>query len=66
MNLRSPVLDAGGKPQKKKAEASMDWKPNACTMPGPGIEPRFSGGQQWRRTTTLPAFSIMLTNGYVL
>ena len=36
---RSPVLDAGGRTRRKPAEASMDWKPNAHTAPGLGIEP---------------------------
>ncbi len=42
-------------PGEKPAEASMDWKPNACTAPGPGIEPGLSGAQRWGRTATPPA-----------
>ncbi len=36
-------------------EASLDWKPNGHTVPGPGIEPELSGPQHGGSTTTLPA-----------
>ena len=29
-----------GEPGEKPVEASMDWKPNPRTAPGPGIKPR--------------------------
>ncbi len=38
--------------RKKPAESSMDWKPNARTAPGPGIEPGLSGAQRRERTAT--------------
>ena len=37
-------------PEKKPAEASMDWKPNACIALRHGIEPGLSGTQRWGRT----------------
>ncbi len=33
-------------PGEKPAEASLDWKPNGHTAPGPGIEPGLSGPQR--------------------
>ncbi len=44
-----------GDPGEKPVEASLDWKPNARTAPGPGIEPGVSGAQHWGRTATPPA-----------
>ncbi len=56
--LSTPVLDTGGilEPGEKPAEATMDWKPNSRTAPGPGIEPGLSGAQCGRRTVTPFAF----------
>ncbi len=34
-------------PREKPAEASIDWKPVAHTVPGPGIEPGLTGAQHW-------------------
>ncbi len=42
------------KPGEKSAEASMDWKPNARTAPGLGIEPGLSGARCHGRTGTPP------------
>ena len=36
-------------PREKPVEASMDWKPNACTA---GVDPGLSGAQHRGRTTT--------------
>ncbi len=41
--------------QEKPAEASLDWKPNGHTAPGPGIEPGLCGPQRGGSTATLPA-----------
>ena len=55
------MLDAGGKPEpgEKHVEASMDWRPNARTAPGQGIEPGLSGAQHRGRTATPPASHVM-------
>ena len=34
-----------GKPEDPD-KTCRDWKPNACTAPGPGIEPGLSGAQR--------------------
>ncbi len=34
----------------------MDWKPDASTAPGPGIEPGLSGAQRWGRTAMPTCF----------
>ena len=39
--------------RRKPAEASMDWKPNAYTAPGLGIEPGPIGAKRRGRTATL-------------
>ena len=39
----------------KTCGASLDWKPNGHTMPGPGIEPGLSGPQRGGSAATLPA-----------
>ena len=39
-------------------EASLDWKPNRHTAPGPGIEPGLGGPQCRGSTATLPASSM--------
>ncbi len=44
-----------GEPVEKLAKASMDWKPNARTELGPGIEPPLSGAQCRGRTARPPA-----------
>ncbi len=41
--------------RKTCIEASLDWKPNGHTVPGPGIEPRFSGPQRPESPAMLPA-----------
>ncbi len=38
----------------------MDWKPNARTAPGPGIEPGLSGAQRRGRTATPPTSPIVV------
>ena len=42
-------------PEEKPAEASLDWKPNGHTAPGPRIERGLSGPQHRGSTITLPA-----------
>ena len=49
------MLEENWRTRKKPAEASMDGKPNAHTVPGPGIEPGLSGVQCQGRTATPPA-----------
>ena len=44
---------------ENSAEASLDWKPNGHTAPGPGIEPGLSGPQRGGSNTTLPASPII-------
>ena len=44
-----------GEPTENPAETSTDWKPNACTAPGLGIEPGLSGEQRQGRTARPPA-----------
>ena len=41
-------------PGEKPAEASLDWKPNEHTAPGPGIEPGLSGPQCRGSAATVP------------
>ncbi len=47
-----------GVPREKPAEASLGWKSNGHTAPGPGIEPGLSGPQRGGRSATLPASPI--------
>ncbi len=46
--------------QRKPVKASIDWKPNACTVLAPGIEPGLSGAEYQGRTTILPPASPFL------
>ncbi len=41
--------------EKPAVVASMDWKPNSCTLPESGIKPLLSVAQRWGRTTMPPA-----------
>ncbi len=43
--------------REKPVEASLDWKPNGHTAPGPRIEPGLSGSRCGGSTVTLPAYS---------
>ena len=66
--LRSPVLDAGEKPEYPEgggtAEASLDWKTNGHTALRPGIEPGISSPQCGGSTATLPRVLYMLLQNY--
>ena len=48
----------------KPAEANDDWKPNACTAMGPGINPELTGAKQGNSAVLThfppPNFVIML------
>ncbi len=50
---KSSITKAGGK-LEMEVLASLDWKPNGHTGPGPGIEPVLNGPQQRGSTATLP------------
>ena len=57
---RSPVLDAGGKPEcpeKNLRKLVLDWKPNGHTAPGPRIEP----GSVVHNVEEVPASPIIIS-----
>ncbi len=52
-------------PGEKPAKASLDWKTNGHTAPGPGMEPGLSGPQRGGSTVTLPASPCVLLRGKI-